>query len=467
MIALYPDEIGAWNWLQSHQSWLGRLGDDSVKARHRTEIARFDRRLSQQVSVGAEVMGRLAWYARIIDSDVSARWFARLLREAPTNEFAIQSRAGVAVDSLRRTHDTLGTLATLERLWAEAPSGRRGQVAWYAAGIARNGSDTLLIRRWTNRWIAGDRDPQARERSVAIDLTRLPAFRDDAMARVRSALAALDTLAPSSRGLTETAAQQRARQATIQRRLLAALGRALVESGQTAAGLDTLALAVRTGWNVDVFRTVQTASLTAGDTATARTMAARIAVDPRTPTVASDSLRRVVGAAAVGWPARLEEARADFVRRMLADAPTRSLVGTVELTDAGGHTYKLRDLARGRVTVVAFWSRYCGPSLEDLPRLQAVADRLGAGGVKIVSVVGESGPSPELTTFLREHRVTMPTYFDRQHQVSRAFNQWGTPYYYVLDAEGRIRFDVTTSAETMLARAEALRLAADGRSAER
>jgi len=79
-------------------------------------------------------------------------------------------------------------------------------------------------------------------------------------------------------------------------------------------------------------------------------------------------------------------------------------------------------------------------------------------GVPVVSIVEEAGPSSALTAFLREKKVTMPVYLDAWHEASRAFNQWGTPYFYVVDANGRVRFDVSTSADEALARAEALRL---------
>ena len=72
-------------------------------------------------------------------------------------------------------------------------------------------------------------------------------------------------------------------------------------------------------------------------------------------------------------------------------------------------------------------------------------------------VLAEPGASPALAAFLAKSRVTGPVYFDARHEGSRAFNQWGTPNYFVLDGDGRVRFDVTSSADEVLARAEALR----------
>ena len=59
-------------------------------------------------------------------------------------------------------------------------------------------------------------------------------------------------------------------------------------------------------------------------------------------------------------------------------------------------------------------------------------------------------PSPVFTT---------APYFDVDHTTSKAFNNWGTPSYYVIDKAGRSRFDAVSSAVDALVRAQALRLA--------
>jgi thiol-disulfide isomerase/thioredoxin len=267
-------------------------------------------------------------------------------------------------------------------------------------------------------------------------------------------------MSPADRALGETLSEQRDRHAATRRQLLATLGQALVAAGNYTEGRAALVEAASVGWNLNVLRAVQRASMAAGDTARALTMAARVAVDPRTPRAFTDSVQllahRVLGAAA--WRSELDSARAEFVGRMLADARARSLSGEPRVRDMDGRTHSLRELMKGRVTVVAFWSRFCGPAIEDLPRLNAVAARLEREGVRVVSIIDEPAASDALKTFLREHRVTVPTQLDAWHESSRAFNQWATPSYYVLDSDGRVRFAVTNSADEALARAEALRL---------
>ena len=116
-------------------------------------------------------------------------------------------------------------------------------------------------------------------------------------------------------------------------------------------------------------------------------------------------------------------------------------------------------MTRGRVTVVAFMSRFCGPAIDALPALQRTAVRLEKEGISTITIIDETETSPALNDFLAAHHFTLPALLDAKHEATHEFNQWGTPYFYVLDAQGRIVFDATSSIETLLLRAEAVRLA--------
>jgi hypothetical protein len=469
MVALYPNEIRGWDWLLAFHGWLGQGKDDSVRALHRAKLAAFDSTLTRADNVSRDDLERIVWYASGIDTTIAARWRTRLFREAPANAYAVQWRLFGILDTLRSRKDTAEAFRRFEDLWVDTPASRTSQVASHVVGIAFRSGDTTLIRRWSNRVVESSRNRRAATRYAAERFTTVPALRTEGMQQLRSELESLAQLPSAERALGESVGEQRKRQAATGRSVLASLGRALVAAGEHVAGLDTLAKAAATGWDLEILQALRTASLAAGDTGRAVDIAARIAVDPRTDSSFVDSVApiamRQLGAAE--WDSRLAAARAEFVDRMLADAPTKSLAGAVRVRDANGRTHDLRALAKGRVTLVAFWSRFCGWSLEDLPDLNRVAARLAQSGMQVVSIVKEPAPSPELTTFLRDKQVTIPTYFDTWHEASRALNQWGTPSYYMLDAQGRVRFDRSSSANEVLARAEALRLAVPTKTALR
>lgn len=459
MVALYPKDLRAWNWLRSFQGWLGIADDDSIRSVHRARLAEFEAQLSSGAR-SPEQEGLLAWYAKGIDSTVASRWRARLIRESPTNSFAVQWRLLAVLDSLRTGHDTARAFHRLDVLWQDAPRDRRAQVARYGTGLAFESRDTTQIERWTRRLVTSEREAGSAARMVARDFTRNPSLRSEGIRRLRAEADKLSELRSTDRALDETIAEQRARQDRIRRQTLATLGQALVAEGRSAEARTALSEAASSGWSPSVFGSVRSASLLVGDTSTALAMAARMIADPRTSSVFADSVQPVavrrLGEA--GWRRELDSARALYVERMLSGATARALARGARVRSLDGRTQELRELTKGNVSVVAFWSRFCGPAIEELPQLNKVASRLARVGVPVVSIVDEANPSPELRAFLREKHVTVPVYLDRWHEASRAFNQWGTPYYYVVDAEGRIRFDVTTSADEALARAEALRL---------
>jgi len=147
---------------------------------------------------------------------------------------------------------------------------------------------------------------------------------------------------------------------------------------------------------------------------------------------------------------------------MLEDSRMQSLAGKPRLRDDQGRVQTLRELGAGRVTVVVFSSRSCGWALDDLDDLGDVARRLEKVGSRLVLVIeDEAGPSPALSAVLAEHKVQGPVYFDVDHSTSKAFNNWGTPMYFVLDDVGRLRFEEVTTAHDALVRAEAVRLSSN------
>jgi hypothetical protein len=460
LVALYPDSVRSWARLLSHQRRLGRAQDDTVQRLHRARVAAFDARLRREAHPAGEAMGRLAAYAADVDSATSAYWSARVLREAPASAFAVPLRQRALRDTLRATRDTARTLAGLDALWREAPADRRPSIVLSAFGMALGRPDGAATLRWAERQVTGDRDPLGAALYVTRRLADEPSLRAEGMAWLRRLIARLDSVPPAERGLTNTVAVQRETYAGMQRLALASLGRALVADGRTAAALDTLARAAATGWDIEAFRAVREASLEAGDSSTARRMAARIAVDPRADAAFVDSARRALPEAA------LDSARAELVARVVGDAPVRALRGEVTLRDASGRPHDLRELARGHVTVVAVWSRCCGVALNDLPRLQAATGRLVRSGVRVVSVVyDERASSPALEAMLKEQHVRLPTYFDGTFAVNRAFDGWSVPAYYVLDPEGKVWFERANRADQVLVQAEALRLSVAPRTA--
>lgn len=460
LVQLHPDDVRAWGWLDAFESWLGLSGVDSVRSKHAERLGFFHAKWRDVRPMDPELVGRMFWYSRTRDSTVHAFWKERLLSEAPRASFAIQERIGVLHQAFAVDKDTLRLFARFDTLFGESTPDRRIQVAGMAFNAAEAARDTARVRLWSDRIIASALDPVAQERSMAQYLAMIDGFRAEGIARTRRAIARLDSIPDYTRPLGETRQERQRTVDRLRRRAMSSLGRALVADGRAREGLEVLAVAAEEGWDLSVLRAAREASLTAGDTAGAMVFAARIAKDPRTVSGAQVADRalatKAIGAPA--WEAALAEAEQAFAERMLTHAPMTALRGRGRVRDLAGKATDIATLAEGEVTVVAIWSRSCGPAVDELPNLGRVAARLAKAGVRVIGVVEERTLTPALQAFLAEKQVVMPTYLDAFGEVSKAFNSWGTPAYYVLDARGRVRFGGTSDAEELLARAEAVRL---------
>lgn len=474
MVAEFPDSVRAWSWLKTAQSWMG-MSEDSINTMHAPKMAAFDSALRRSAALGEETIGRAYWYLRRSDSARTKYWDHRLLTEAPRSSFGVQARIILALDSLRANKDTTSALATMNTLWQEADIDRRSQVANYGASIARRSGDTAQIRRWTDRLLAGDREllpspTSSLIRQVAEDFLTIPALRDEGVRRLHGELA---RLAPPSvqRGLTERRVDFIARIDGDRRAVLATIGDQLFITAQRAgvsdrvrslhAALDTLELAASAGWSVSRFTAVRNARFALSDSARAHEMTARLVIDPNTRPGLRDTML-LQATRQVGEPAftnMIAQAKRELVARTMARAQKRALLRPVQILAQDGTRYELNAMAQGEITVVAFWSRYCGPAIDILPALHRMAARLGEEGVRTIIVAEENAPSSELRTFLKEHDVTLPVYLDAKGEAGAAFNSWGTPALYILDGKGRIPFRGTNDIEAVIRNVAAVRLA--------
>jgi len=433
LAAVYPDRVGSWSNLFFYEkNVLGQSHLDSALDGHRTRLKAFHDRLARRASLTVDDLGDMFWYAMDVgDSVREAFWRSRLEREAPTSPLAVQNRALAIGARAWKDKDSVRALADLDRLWDEAGPAH-GNLVYVGWSMAQRVGDSAGLVRWSAHYLVmNPRDSSW----IATVFTRFPALREEGMQRLRRHLQGLEMLHDSRRALERTVEEQRAVDAASARQILVALGDALVASGRTTAGLDTLKLAVREGWDVSLFRRVAEIERSSGDTAGALRLLALAAADPATeePTGAS------VDSAA--WARLLQDGRGEMRRRLLDMAVRRGLPPAVRLEAAGGSAARLDSLTRDHVTFVAFWSRHCGPSLKELPALERLITRLRQQGVAIVTITDDERVSDDLQRFLADQKLTFPVYADPWREASRAFSQWGTPSYFVLDADGLVRFE--------------------------
>ena len=315
--------------------------------------------------------------------------------------------------------------------------------------------DTTVARlQWADRRAAAE--PHWTE-YVYEELTRVPALRRAAIERLRAFVARLEVPDDARRALGTTAAEARADDASRVRRVLATIGTALLASGETARAHDALVRATSEGWDPLLYRRTVPALLAAGDTTRAVALAARLAIDADTSAFIADSTiaraRALVDSAR--WRALVAESRVRLRQHLLATAIDVKLPSPVAVVDAANRRATLAELTHGRIAVVAFASRRCGPGCLPLEQLWSLRQKLGARGMTLVAIVDEP-PSPSFDALLTGSAPHVPIHFDGSGAARRAFNSWALPEYFVLDASGAVRFR-RSAIDLVLAQAEALR----------
>lgn len=454
---LYPLQIRSWSTLEFFERRI--LGEASTDSAHRDRRELIDSIVAGYEAAPAvppDELGELLNRARRLnDSAGTSYWWTRLQREAPRHPRAVEHATLLVLlgdHGGLKAPDSL--LVKLEDLWrVYGPVHSSGRVLLQAAlGAAWHINDAKAYRRWALRAI--DETP-ASARYYATNFLRHTETRSEGLTILRDQLVVLDKRVRPLGWTKET--HIRSTQAE-RRRIFAAIGRGLLESGNQRGGLDTLALAVNGGWDLALFQDVAAGRMKAGDTEGALAIHAKIAADPRTPAAQRDSLAKLAVPAfgPTAWTGMVAEARQLMIQTTMAASEIRLVPGEPRLTDGAGQPVRLRELIANKPALVVFWSRFCGPALEALPRIDSVAAVLRLEGATAFLVVDEP-PSPALTAFLKEHKVSTPVFYDTRREASNAFRNFGTPAYYVLDRASRLRFTWASTEDELLVQVAAVR----------
>lgn len=438
---LYPHRPQSWVALRTfQQALLGEAGMDSLRPEHLVRLRALHDRYAPAQGVSGDEAGNLFWFAWGVGDTIAREyWRDRLAREHPAHPLAVQNRIVLELGRMR-WREPARFLVEMERMWDEIGPvhSHQGDMGF---GAAVDAGDAAAALRWAGRYLhfrPGDRG------YVASRLAQIPALRDEGMRRLREEIRRSAALRRDDRELFATARDQRRASVRELRTLYAALGKALLAQDRRQAALDTLALAVEAGWDPRLFREVAEARLAAGDTAGAVALWARVAVDPGTGAGFADSVRARTQERfdPERWRELSSRARAAMRAEALEDAVSRGLRGPVRLAGADGGMRPLDELTGGRPTVVVFWSRFCGYALDAAPELERLQRRLAERGVRVLAITTEP-PSADYRAWAAEKAPAFPLYHDLHAEAARAFGNSANPQYFILDGEGRVRFEYT------------------------
>jgi thiol-disulfide isomerase/thioredoxin len=110
----------------------------------------------------------------------------------------------------------------------------------------------------------------------------------------------------------------------------------------------------------------------------------------------------------------------------------------LRLNSIDGEPYDLAG-SRGHWVFVHFWASWCGPCKREMPAIQRMITRLHAGRIEFV-MVNTAETEDEVFTFLAAVAPDVTPLMDTQGLVTEHWQPRGLPASFLVDPQGRIRY---------------------------
>ena len=157
----------------------------------------------------------------------------------------------------------------------------------------------------------------------------------------------------------------------------------------------------------------------------------------------SEPVRKVRQPVSMVQPGRI--IRVSMPAAMPAALPTEGLLPPLDGATAWLNTAPLSsDALRGKVVVVNFWTYSCINCLRTLPYLKTWADRYRNDGLVAIGVhtpeFGFEHDTGNVKRALTDLNIHYPVAIDNNYGIWQAFGNQYWPAFYIVDAQGRIRY---------------------------
>lgn len=94
---------------------------------------------------------------------------------------------------------------------------------------------------------------------------------------------------------------------------------------------------------------------------------------------------------------------------------------------------------KGKVVLLNFFNKYCGPCREEYPHLQELHKKYGPKGFTVVSVSNDE-TAEEAGAFAKEVKATFPVLHDPKNKIFDAYKAESVPTNVVIGRTGKIVF---------------------------
>lgn len=100
----------------------------------------------------------------------------------------------------------------------------------------------------------------------------------------------------------------------------------------------------------------------------------------------------------------------------------------------------------GHWTLLTFWSYSCPPCLQEMPALNALALSWQGGELEVLTVNTDPKDSDNFVfakKFLQEEEIELPTVFDRDQVIAKAFDVTVFPRHFLINPEAKIVWEAS------------------------
>ncbi|REK08929.1 MAG: DUF2092 domain-containing protein [Planctomycetota bacterium] len=131
-----------------------------------------------------------------------------------------------------------------------------------------------------------------------------------------------------------------------------------------------------------------------------------------------------------------------FGRGPAAEPEPHALLGKpappIELELLDGGTLDLASFKGKNIVILDFWATWCGPCLQAMPIIDAVAEKYADKGVKLFAVNLQEGPD-EIKPFLEDAELEVPVALDTEGTVAQAYLAEAIPQTVIVGKDGTVQ----------------------------
>lgn len=124
-----------------------------------------------------------------------------------------------------------------------------------------------------------------------------------------------------------------------------------------------------------------------------------------------------------------------------ADAGPRTEVGDVmpayTATQLDGKPFDLAS-QKGSVVLLNVWATWCGPCRFETPELEALHQKYGTKGLRVIGVSVDDTGTPGVKQFVTENKISYPIAIDADGRVANLLHTTVLPTSIIIGRDGRI-----------------------------